>query len=127
MKDMLKIKKEASLYKDLEPKELKKIIKGYKQLMFKNSDLYNFIFTLSFILIPYLLFFSISLISFCLIILFHYLFFWEYLHKYKKSKIVSDVDNEEISEIVKILEGYLDDKTKTNLFLIKWFLWFFTK
>jgi hypothetical protein len=26
---------------------------------------------------------------------------------------VSDVDNEEISEIVKILEGYLDDKTKT--------------
>jgi hypothetical protein len=113
MKDMLKIKKEASLYKDLEPKELKKIIKGYKQLMFKNSDLYNFIFTLSFILIPYLLFFSINLISFCLIILFHYLFFWEYLHKYKKSKIVSDVDNEEISEIVKILEGYLDDKTKT--------------
>jgi hypothetical protein len=113
MKDMLKIKKEASLYKDLEPKELKKIIKGYKQLMFLNSDIYNFIFTLSFSLIPYLIFFSINLISFCLIILFHYLFFWKYLHKYKKSKIVSDVDNEEISEIVKILEGYLDDKTKT--------------
>ena len=31
MKDMLKIEKEASLYKDLDPKELKKIIKGYKQ------------------------------------------------------------------------------------------------
>jgi hypothetical protein len=28
------------------------------------------------------------------------------------TKIVSDVDNEEISEIVKILEGYLDNKTK---------------
>ena len=110
---MSKVRKEAELYKDLPPEELKKIIKGYKQLMFANSDIYNFIFTLSFFLIPYLVFFNINLISFVLIILFHYLFFWEYLHKHKKSKIVSDVDNEEISEIVKILEGYLDDKTKT--------------
>jgi hypothetical protein len=44
----------------------------------------------------------------------HYLFFWEYLHKYKKSKIVSDKDKEEIDEIIKILQSELKVRETKN-------------
>jgi hypothetical protein len=44
----------------------------------------------------------------------HYLFFWVYLHKYKKSKIVSDKDKEEIDEIIKILESHLKEQETKN-------------
>jgi hypothetical protein len=38
----------------------------------------------------------------------HYLVFWEFLHKYKKFKLVSDNDKEEIDEVIQILESHLE-------------------
>jgi hypothetical protein len=42
------------------------------------------------------------------------LFFWVYLHKYKKLKLVSDEDREEIDQIIEILEGYLKERQTKN-------------
>ena len=42
---MNKIENEADKYKKLPIKDLKKVIKGYKWLLFANSDICNFIFT----------------------------------------------------------------------------------
>jgi hypothetical protein len=41
----------------------------------------------------------------------HFVFYWEFLFKYKKFKLVSDEDKCDIDEIVKILELYLKEKT----------------
>ena len=40
----------------------------------------------------------------------YFLFFWEYLFKYKKFKLVSDEQKEEIDQIILILEDYLQEK-----------------
>lgn len=110
MKDMTKIRKEAELYKDLPIQELTKVIKKYKSLSRSNSDIYNFLFTFIIMMVSASLFMKLDIGSLSLLILFHYLFFWEYLHKYKKVKLVSDEDKEEIDEIISILEDYLKSK-----------------
>lgn len=114
MVDMEKIQKEALKYKDLPTKELKKVIRGYKSLSFSNSDIFNFLFTLLIMVGTALLITGFNLGTLLLIGVVHYLFFWEYLHKYKKSKIVSDNDKKEIDEVIKILESYLKERETKN-------------
>jgi Ca2+/Na+ antiporter len=107
---MTKVEKEASRYKNSSVEELRKVIKSYKRLSRSNSDMYNFLFT--FIIMMVSAYFLIDLTFGYLLglLLFHYLFFWEYLHKYKKLKLVSDSDKEEIDEIISILEKYLESR-----------------
>jgi uncharacterized membrane protein YagU involved in acid resistance len=110
MVDMDKVKKEADLYKNLETKELKKVIKKYKRLCMSNSHIYNFVFTLICVMIPYVLFWDINLISLSFLLLLHYLIFDKYFFEYKKWKLVSDEDREEMEEIILILEESLKNK-----------------
>jgi hypothetical protein len=110
MVDMNKVRKEADLYKDLKPKELEKVIRTYKRLCMSNSHAYNFILTLSCVMIPYFIFWDINLISLLFVLLFHYLIFDKYLFEYKKWKIVSDEDREEMEQIILILEESLKNK-----------------
>lgn len=106
---MWKLREEAELYKDLPTKKLKKVIRQYKFLSFANSDIFNFIFSFFSILIPFLFLFNVTTLSLFCLVLFHYLFFWEYLHVYKKSKLVSNSDKKEIDRIIEMLEDYLED------------------
>ena len=113
---MLKAHKEAEQYKNLSADELKKVIKKYKSLAKWNSDIYNFLLTMICMMLGAALFVDITIGTLTLLLIVHYLFFWEYLHKYKKSKIVSDQDREEIDEVVRILEEHLKDmETKKPL------------
>ena len=112
--DREKITKEASIYKDLPTKNLKKVIFDYKMLSFSNSDIFNFLYTLVIMVGMTLVIWGINLTMLLLIGLVHYFFFWLYLHKYKKSKIVSDEDREEIDEIIKILNQELNDRKTKN-------------
>jgi hypothetical protein len=114
MKDMDKIQKEAALYKDLPTKKLKKAIRSYKSLAFSNSDIFNFLYTLVIMVGTAVLISGFNLVLLLVVGLVHYLFFWVYLHKYKKSKIVSDKDKEEIDEIIKILESHLKEQETKN-------------
>lgn len=109
---MSKVRKEADLYKDLPTNKLKGVIRKYKFLSVANSDLFNFTFTLLTILIPYLIFFKVSIFGLSLLLLFHFIVYWEYLHKYKKKKLVSDVEKDEIDQIVEILEDHLKNREK---------------
>ena len=111
---MDKIQKEASLYKDLPTKKLKKVIRSYKSLAFSNSDIFNFMYTLVIMVATAVLVSGFNIGLLFVVGLVHYLFFWEYLHKYKKSKIVSDNDKEEIDEIIKILESELKVRETKN-------------
>lgn len=106
---MLKSFEEAEKYKNLPTSELKKVIRKYKFLSNWNSDIYNFLLTMICMMLGSLLFVDITIGTLTLLLVIHYLFFWEYLHKYKKSKIVSDQDREEIDEVVRILEEHLKD------------------
>jgi hypothetical protein len=45
--------------------------------------------------------------------LIHFVFYWEFLFKYKKFKLVSDEEKREIDAIVEILEEYLKENKKT--------------
>ncbi len=93
---------------------VKKVIFDYKMLSFSNSDIFNFLYTLVIMVGMTLLIWGINLNMLLLIGLVHYFFFWLYLHKYKKSKIVSDEDREEIDEIIKILNQELNDRKTKN-------------
>ena len=104
-----KIQKEADLYKDLPINELKKVIRKYKSLSRSNSDIVNFLFTLLSFGIPYFIFCGFSSTSIFVFLLVHFLFFWEYLFKYKKFKLVSDEEKNEIDQIVLILEDHLKE------------------
>ena len=42
-------------------------------------------------------------------LLIHFVFYWEFLFKHKKFKLVSDEENREIDEIVEILEEFLKE------------------
>ena len=106
-----KIQKEADLYKDLPEDELKKVIKKYKFLSKSNSDIVNFLFSLTCFGIPYFIFLGVSKLSIIVFLIVHLLFFWEYLHKYKKFKLVSDEDKKEIDDIILILEDNLKGKS----------------
>ena len=111
---MLKSQKEAEYYKDFPTKELKRVIKSYKSLSRSNSDIYNFLFTFVIMMVSAFIFMKITVGSMLLLITIHYLFFWESLHKHKKSKLVSDEDKEEIDEVIRILEGYLKERETKN-------------
>ncbi len=54
-----KNQKEADLYKDLPEDELKKVIKKYKFLSKSNSDIVNFLFSLTCFGVPYFIFLGI--------------------------------------------------------------------
>jgi hypothetical protein len=114
MTDRTKTQKEADLYKDLPTKKLKKVIRSYKSLAFSNSDIFNFLYTLVIMVGTAVLISGFNLVLLLVVGLVHYLFFWVYLHKYKKSKIVSDKDKEEIDEIIKILESHLKEQETKN-------------
>jgi hypothetical protein len=105
---MTKSQMEADQYKNLSADELKKVIKGYKSLSKSNSDIYNFLFTFTIMLVSTLLFFKLTVGILLLMTVVHYLVFWEFLHKYKKFKLVSDNDREEIDEVIQILESQLE-------------------
>lgn len=105
-----KITEEASIYKDLPTKKLKKVICKYKFLSSANSDIFNFLFMLITLAIPFLIVFGFSLKSVFFMILIHYVFYWEFLFKYKKFKLISDEEKREIDEIVKILESHLNER-----------------
>ena len=77
-----------------------------------NSDIVNFLFSLLSFGIPYFIFFGFSFTTILIFSVIHFLFFWEFLIKYKKFKLVSDKDREEIDEVIQILESAL--KTKEN-------------
>lgn len=104
-----KIQKEADLYKDLSVNELKKVIRKYKSLSRSNSDIVNFLFTILCFGIPYFIFIGFSISSIFVFLLIHFLFFWEYLYRYKKFKLVSDNEKEEIDQIISILEDHLEE------------------
>jgi len=106
-----KLQKEADLYKNLPKDKLKKVIKKYKLLSKYNSDIVNFLFTIFCFGLPYFIFLGVSKISIVIFLILHFLFFWEYLHKYKKCKLVSDNEKKEIDEIVSILEDNLKNRT----------------
>lgn len=108
---MSKIRKEAEFYKDLSEKKLKKVIRKYKFLSMSNTDIFNFMFFLITFGVPFLCVFGITINTIFFMILIHFVFYWEFLFKYKKFKLVSDDDRYEIDEIVKILEEYLKEKT----------------
>lgn len=108
---MSKIRKEAEFYKDLSEKKLKKVIRKYKFLSMSNTDIFNFMFFLITFGVPFLCVFGITITTIFFMILIHFVFYWEFLFKYKKFKLVSDDDRYEIDEIVKILEEYLKEKT----------------
>jgi hypothetical protein len=105
---MTKAQMEADQYKNLSADELKKVIKGYKSLSKSNSDIYNFLFTFIIMLVSTLLFLKVTVGILLLMTVIHYLVFWEFLHKYKKFKLVSDNDREEIDEVIQILETQLE-------------------
>ena len=106
---MTKSQMEADQYKNLSADKLKKVIKVYKSLSKSNSDIYNFLFTFIIMLVSTLLFFKLTVGILLLMTVIHYLVFWEFLYKYKKFKLVSDNDREEIDEIVQILESQLEN------------------
>ena len=108
---MSKIRKEAESYKNLSDKKLKKVIRQYKFLSMSNTEFFNFLFYLVTFGIPFLCIFGITVNTLFFMFLIHFVFFWEFLFKYKKFKLVSDDQRYEIDEIVKILEGYLNKKT----------------
>lgn len=105
---MSKAKLEADQYKHLSADELKKVIKGYKSLSKSNSDIYNFLFTFTIMLVSTLLFLKVTVGILLSMTVIHYLVFWEFLHKYKKFKLVSDNDKEEVDEVIQILESHLE-------------------
>lgn len=107
---MSKIREEADLYKDLPIKKLKKVVRKYKFLSFSNSEIFNFMFFLITLAIPFLFMFGVTITSVFFMILIHYVFYWEFLFKYKQFKLVSDQEKREIDEIVEILEEYLKEK-----------------
>ena len=107
-------REEAEKYKDSSIDQLRKVLKDYKSLSRSNSDISNFLWTFGFTILGSVLFLKITLGNFLLVTLFHYLFFWEYLHKYKGFKLVSDKDREEIDEIIEILEGYIKERETKN-------------
>lgn len=111
---MTKVQQEAEKYKSLPTKKLKKVIKQYKSLSRSNSDMYNFLFSFIIMMLVAPFVIKITYLSLSLLMLVHYLFFWEYLHKYKKSKLVSDKDKEEIDEIIQILEDHLRERETKN-------------
>ena len=111
---MKKVQKEANLYKDLPTKKLKKVIREYKFLVSANSRNFNFLFTLVTMLIPYLLVFPITPLTFILLIIVHYYLFDVYLFEQKNWKLVSDKEKNEMEQIVVILESFLKDR-KTNV------------
>lgn len=111
---MTKVQKEASKYKDVSEKELRKAIKSYKSLSRSNSDIYNFLYTFIILLVGTLIVSDFTILNLGLVISVHYLFFWVYLHKYKKLKLVSDEDRKEIDQIIEILEGYLKERQTKN-------------
>lgn len=111
---MSKVTEEAEKYKDLPTKKLKKVIRQYKSLSRSNSDIYNFVFTFVIMILAAPFFMEITYLNLCLLILVHYLFFWEFLHRYKKWKLVNDVDKKEIDEVIQILEEYLKERETKN-------------
>ena len=108
---MSKIRKEAELYKDLPVKKLKKVIRQYKFLSMSNTEIFNFVFFLITFGVPFLFVFGITINSIFFMTFIHFVFYCEFLFKYKNFKLVSDKDRYEIDEIVKILESYLKEKT----------------
>jgi len=111
---MKKVQKEANLYKDLPTKKLKKVIREYKFLVRANSRNFNFLFTLVTMLIPYLLVFPITPLTFILLIIVHYYLFDVYLFEQKNWKLVSDKEKNEMEQIVVILESFLKDRKTKN-------------
>ena len=108
--DMTKIEKEAKLYENVSNGKLKRVIIGYKLLSFTNSKTVNFIISLLFILVPYFILFKTTILSSFLVLLFHYLIFWEYLYKTKNIKLVDDNEKREIDGVIQILETYLNKR-----------------
>jgi hypothetical protein len=100
------IKKEAELYKSVSNFKLKSILIGYKFLSLCNSKTLNFIFSLICVGFAYYVFGMYSLLTTIFILLFHYFFFCKYLYDYKKFKLVSDKNKEEVDAIIEILEEY---------------------
>lgn len=111
---MTKVEKEAAKYKDLPTKKLKKVIRQYKSLSRSNSDIYNFLYTFIIMMVVAPFVMKITYLNLTLLMLVHYLYFWEYLHKYKKSKLVSDKDKEEIDEVIRILQSHLKERETKN-------------
>ena len=110
MKDMDKIQKEANEYKDYSVKNLKRTIFLYRALTFFSGEMVNFVLSFSTFVFFFLLFSKISFMSVSVLILFHYFFIWNYFIKIKGYRLVSPEEAEEINEIVKILEGFIENK-----------------
>lgn len=106
---MSKIRKEAEVYKGLPDKKLKKVIRQYKFLSMSNTEIFNFVFFLVIFAVPFLCVFGITLNTLFFMMLIHFVFYWEFLFKYKKFKLVSDEEKREVDEIVEILEGFLKE------------------
>jgi hypothetical protein len=107
---MLTPNEEAEKYKDLPTKKLKRVIRVYKSLSRSNSDIYNFMFTFVIMMISAFIFIKMTSLTLLLLVLIHYLFFWEFLHRYKKIKLVSDEEREEVDQIIEILEEHLKSR-----------------
>ena len=106
---MSKIRKEAEVYKGLPDKKLKKVIRQYKFLSMSNTEIFNFVFFLVIFAVPFLCVFGITLNTLFFMMLIHFVFYWEFLFKYKKFKLVTDEEKREVDELVEILEGFLKE------------------
>lgn len=106
--DNNKITKEAEEYKGYSKKRLKKVIATYKFFQLLNDDTLNFIFSFTLVLLPQTLFFGLTFGIVLFSILFHYFLVWKLVVKYYKIKLVTDIEKDEITEILKILNGYLE-------------------
>lgn len=101
---------EANLYKDLPKEKLKKIIRQYKFLSFSNSELYYFLFTMLTFGGTFFFFFGISINSFFLMFLFHYIICWEILYRSTSRQSTDKKEKEEVDQVIKILEKYVKEK-----------------
>jgi hypothetical protein len=110
METMSKIEKEANEYKDSSVRKLRLVISTYKALRFFSSKNVNFITSFLGFTFLFLLLVKVTLFTVTLLILSHYFIFWKYAILKKNWYLVTPEEGEEISEIVKILEGFLKDK-----------------
>ncbi len=107
---MSKIEKEANEYKDSSIGKLRVVISTYKTLSFFSSREVNFFVSFLHFAFLFFLLVKVNFLTVSLLILSHYFIFWRYAILKKNWCLVTPEEGEEINEIVKILEKFLEDK-----------------
>lgn len=106
---MCNVKNEIEQYKKSSKMKMRFIINIYKLIRFLNGDLFYFIYTLSFIIVPIILInFTISGIVIGLIL--HHLVFNVLVKKRLDRLFNVEKDNQEMTEVINSLQDFLNKK-----------------